>query len=158
MLEARYERWISALASTEKDEEGRTLTLVQGEFLPENRLVLEQRAEGTELSVVSVEEGREIFGRYEGPVTVRVLCDDPENATAELWEGNGYKQVSGEVMGSYLEFVMEMPGTYRIVYPENDDSVWIAAACGGAVLLAAVMLLLVHIHKKRKRRHGSSKK
>ncbi len=158
VLEARYERWISALASTEKDEEGRTLTLVQGEFLPENRLVLEQRAEGTELSVVSVEEGREIFGRYEGPVTVRVLCDDPENATAELWEGNGYKQVSGEVMGSYLEFVMEMPGTYRIVYPENDDSVWIAAACGGAVLLAAVMLLLVHIHKKRKRRHGSSKK
>lgn len=131
---------------------------MQGEFLPENRLVLEQKAEGTELSVISVEEGGEVPGGYKGPVTVRVLCDDPKNATAEIREGNGYRQVSGEVMGSYLEFAMEMPGTYRIVYPENDDRTWIAATCGGAALLAAVTLLMVHIHKKRKRRHAESKK
>ena len=78
VLEARYERWVTSLASEEKDAEGRPLVLVQGEFLPESRLKLEQGPEGgTRLSVWL--DGREPDSVYESGLLVRALCEDAED-------------------------------------------------------------------------------
>lgn len=144
VLEAQYENWVSSLASEERDEEGKVRVLVQGEFLPEMRLVLREIPEGTAIAV----EGTEETGDFTGPVTVRALCADPENTVVELYENDSYRQISAEVMGSYVEFPMENPGTFRLT-EQADGSRWIWIAGAGA---AAAVLIVAFIVKGIRRR------
>ncbi len=151
ILEARYEKWITSLASRETDENGRPLVLVQGEFLPEDELKLEEVQEnGTKLAIVRTDENGQESGRYEQPVIVRVLCEDTENAAVETETEAGYSRTESTVLGSYLEFSMDRPGTFRVITEEKDNHGKIIAICaaGGAI---AVLLLIGLLIKKRKR-------
>lgn len=156
VLEVDYKKWITSLASEEKDEAGRTLVLAEGQFLPENRLVLEQKDEGTAFRIGIAGGNGEITYEYTGPVTVRALCENQKDAIVELWEGNSYRQVPAESIGSYLEFSMEMPGTFRIGYPRKDHNSWVAAASAGALILLLVFILILKKRKSRKKRGKSA--
>lgn len=154
VLEARYEKWITALASQQKDQAGRALVLVQGRFLPENRLVLEQEGDGVRLAVALVDENGERTGEYTGPVVVRVLCEEGKEAVAEVWENGAFRRTASETVGSYLEFSMEAPGRFRIGYPESSGADWMMPACiaAGAVGIAA---LAAALWGRRRRRRAS---
>lgn len=160
VLEAQYEEWISSLASVERDEEGRVRVLVQGEFLPEMQLVLDETAQGTAIAVKCVEGvdateetvRTEDLEEFTGPVTVRAVCGNPESVVVELYENGSYRQIPGEVMGSYVEFAMEAPGTFRLTEKEDGSSlIWIGCAAAAAVILAAV-LIIKGIGKRRRRK------
>ena len=155
VLEAQYEKWVSSLASAERDESGRAKVLVQGEFLPEMLLQLTESAEGTTVAVSGSEEA----GAYMGAVTVRALCDDPENMIVELYEDGGYRQVSAETMGSYLNFTMKCPGTFRLVTKAEDNRRKMLTVAGAIGLGLIVVLIIRGIWKAfRKRRQALKEK
>lgn len=147
VLEAQYENWVSSLASTERDEEGKARVLVQGEFLPEMQLVLRDTAEGTSVAV----EGTEGTGAFTGSMTVRAVCEDPESATVELYENGSYRQIPAEVMGSYVEFSMENPGTFRLTETAGGSAWMLFAAAGAAALALIIVLIVKGIGKRRKK-------
>lgn len=156
VLEARYESWVTSLASEEKDAEGRALVLVQGEFLPESRLKLEQGPEGgTRLSVWM--DGQEPDSVYESAILVRVLCEDVEQTTVELLTEKGYRPVESRTVGSYLEFTMggelsaQGEGTFRLVTAEGENGRLAIIVCAGGCAAGLVILILL-IGKRRKRR------
>ena len=154
VLEARYESWVTSLASEEKDAEGRPLVLVQGEFLPESRLKLEQGPEGgTRLSVWL--DGREPDSVYESGLLVRAFCEDAEHTTVELWTGNGYQAAESSTVGSYVEFSMEGEGTFRLAPVEEDNGKLVVIACaGGCAAVAALLILLIGKARKRRGKPG----
>lgn len=162
VLEARYERWVTSLASEEEDEEGRPLVLVQGEFLPESRLKLEQGPEGGRRLSVWL-DGQESGDAYQGMLLVRALCEDPEHTTVEIWTGNGYQTVESSTVGSYLEFSMEgesssnVERAFRLAAVEKDNGKLVAIACAGGCAAAAALLILL-IGKARKRRGKPGRK
>lgn len=164
VLEAQYEKWVTSLASQEKDEKGRPLILVQGEFLPQTTLKLEQGPEGgTKLTVCTDEKSG---GTYQGSLLVRALCQDPEQTRVELWTENGYRTIESSAVGSYLEFSLEGgdalegessssgEGTFRLTTVEKDNGKIALIACigGGAALIVLLILLI----KKRKNRQKSN--
>lgn len=129
------------------------MLLVQGEFLPENRLVTETFSEGTRLSVAAVDTDGNIIGQYEKPVQVRALYTDSDTsadkAVIELWNGETYMQVPAKVIGNYLEFEMEQPGIFRITVPQDHQSGIVLMTCAGIGIL---LLLIVLVRKLRKRK------
>lgn len=171
VLEARYERWVTSLASEEEDEEGRPLVLVQGEFLPESRLKLEQGPEGGRRLSVWL-DGQEPGDAYQGMLLVRALCEDPEHTTVEIWTGNGYQTVESSTVGSYLEFSMEggaaLEGeaspnaerAFRLTAVEKDNGKIVLIACAGgcAALLVIVILLIGKRNKRRRKPVGKRKR
>lgn len=168
VLEARYEKWVTSLASEEKDEEGRAKVLVQGEFLPETALKLEEEPDGgTGLSVLmsgeesaGAEEEKLLQGEklpYKKNLLVRALCDDPERTNVEVRTENGYETVQSAAVGSYLEFSMEAGGTFRLAAAEKDHRNLIIAACGGGcAVLGIILTLLVKRHGKRRKNKRAS--
>ena len=82
---------------------------------------------------------------------MRALCEDTENAAVETETEAGYSRTESTVVGSYLEFSMDRPGTFRVITEEKDNHGKIIAICaaGGAI---AVLLLIGLLIKKRKRR------
>lgn len=157
ILEAIYEKWIPSLASEEKDERGRTQVLVQGEFLPEARLRLEEGQDGgTRLSIPFIKEDGTASGEYDAEVLVRVLCDDVENAVAEIWTDSGWQQVPNQVLGSYVEFSMEAPGTFRVTYQETENKGAVIAACAGGLAVVLAGFLIGKMLKSRKRRKAEN--
>lgn len=158
VLEARYEKWVTSLASPQKDEAGRTLVLAQGKFLPESRLVLEQEEEDDEgevrLSVVRTGENGEKLGEYDGTVMVRVLRRE-EDDVVEVWEDGAFRQKASEGVGSYLEFSMEAPGVFRMTVPESGGKRRMVQACiaGAALGIAVCAAVLAGRRRRRKRSH-----
>lgn len=152
VLEARYEKWVTSLASEEADEGGRALVLVQGEFLPDTQLKLEQVQDGgTKISVLVKDENGETAEEYDEPVVVRAFCVDTEHTVVEVLAEGGYQPVSCSTMGSYLEFHMEKPGTFRMTVTEKENKyVVIAAGAGICVIILALFILIRKIRMKRK--------
>ncbi len=151
VLEARYEKWVTSLASRQKDESGRSLVLVQGRFLPKNRLELVQEEAGFRLSVSLGDEGGERPDEYNDIVTVRALSAE-EGAVAEVWKDGTFKRTASKTVGSYLEFSMEVPGTFRITVPEGSGRGWAAPACMAAGVVGAAALAAVLVRRRRKRK------
>ena len=150
ILEARYEKWVGALESGEKDENGRPKLLVEGEFLPGTRLVLEPYMDDIRSFSILCPEGGEAVsewirdGSYAGAVQVRLLCEDAEDIHIEVEKEGVYTEVPAETMGSYLVFSMEQPGSFRVVRDTEPKAalIWTAAGCGAAVLLLSLLLIL----------------
>lgn len=155
VLEAQYERWISSLASEEASAEGRPAVLVQGEFLPADRLLTETLPEGTRLTVAFADEAGEIAGQYERSVLVRACCDDSgapvKDAVIELWNGENYVRVPSRAVGGYLEFTMDTPGIFRITALQKTNAGIYIAAAGG---VAGIGIALFLMRKKRRRKHA----
>lgn len=162
ILEARYEKWVGALESEERGEDGRPRLLAEGEFLPGTRLVLESYGEGAQGEVNGEEkaiverirfsilcpegsEGMSEFiqdGYYAGAVEVRLLCDGGKDVHIEVEKEGVYTEVPFRVMGSYLVFSMERPGAFRVVGSARQGAalIYIAAGCGAAVLALGLVL------------------
>ncbi len=156
VLEARYEKWVTSLASQETDEDGKALILVQGEFLPETELKLEQGQDGgTKLTILLKDENGERAGEYSGPIIVRAFCEDAESAAVEILTESGYQPTSGSAMGSYLEFAMEQPGTFRLTTAEGEDGIIIIVVGAGICAAILAIILIRKIRKSRKRRKTS---
>jgi hypothetical protein len=152
ILEAEYRKWVSSLASEEKDENGRGKVLVQGEFLPEDTLRIEAGdSGGTKLSIFRGEDSGEEVPIQMQKATVRVLCGETETSAAQIWEDGVWKPVSGSVMGSYLEFDLDLPGDFRIVQEDDGDGRQIIGYCaiGGAAVLVLLVLRRILKHRRK---------
>jgi len=152
VLEAEYMPWISSLASEETDADGRTLVLVQGQFKPGVEVLLEETPEGTALSLCGSDGS--VPEEYKGPVTVRALCEDAENGAVELYADGAYRTAETTVMGSYLEFQMEIPGCFKVTVEQDDGGRWIAvtAVAAGAVVLLVILVAVKVAGKHKKKR------
>lgn len=156
VLAAQYIPWVTTLASRETGDDGKALVLVQGQFLPGAEIVLEETAEGTELSLRDGDGKGTAAEKYEGSVTVRTLCADTENTVVELYEGGTYRVAESTVMGSYLEFQMDSPGIFRLTVVQNGNVkriVTIAAATALALLVIIAVVKVIGKHRKSKSRN-----
>lgn len=154
VLEAQYEKWVSSLAGAEKAESGKTKFLVQGQFLPGAELRVTEGQDSITLSVIYVDENGEETGEYEGPLLVRVFCEDTEKTLVEISRDGAYTQVLTETVGSYLEFSME-GRTFRLTQTTDGNKLKIAAAAAAA---GAVLLLVLLIGKRKKNKNKKAKK
>ncbi len=162
VVEAQYEKWISALESGDRDESGRSYVLAEGQFLPGSKLELSEAAsgEGREitLEITSPRDGEAISdavenGRYVGPVEVRILCDG--DLRVEALQDGGFAEVQTRVMGSYLVFHMECPGTFRVTKVQDYSTIIICITAGGLGAFAVLILLAARrIKRRRARKRG----
>jgi flagellar biosynthesis/type III secretory pathway M-ring protein FliF/YscJ len=58
-------------------------------------------------------------------------------------------------MGSYLEFAMEQPGTFRLTTAEGEDGIIIIVVGAGICAAILAIILIRKIRKSRKRRKTS---
>ena len=155
VLEAEYERWITSLASSQTDENGRAKLLVEGEFLPGE--ALQVIWEGDEISFTIGDDAKDNTDTYEGPVDVRVLNGDRDDTRVEVKTENGYMEVETVSLGSYLLFNMDAPGTFRVTtYEKGNMLKWYAAGVG-IVLMIFLVILLLWIVKRNARRKSCEK-
>lgn len=152
VLEAQYEKWNGSVASRETEESGKSLLLAEGNFLPEAKLEMTQNGEEITFDIVcdSKKEERHPAGmsdHYMDSVKVRVFCtSEPENMEIEVKMQDGsYHPVQTQVMGSYLTFAMERPGTFRLHQKDKNNNAYLIVI---AVSAAAILILLLVIGKK----------
>lgn len=157
VLEAQYIPWVTTVASRETGDGGKALVLVQGQFLPGAEIVLEETAEGMKLSLLDGDGKGTAAEMFEGNVTVRALCEDTENTSVELYEGGTCRAAESAVIGSYLEFQMDSPGTFRLTVTQDDSIQRIAIIAAAAVLAILVIVVAVKVIGKRRKRKGSGK-
>lgn len=174
VLEARYERWVGAVVGEEKDGRGSSLVLVEGQFLPGAELKVQMQGDPADVSagipmgipveisvmqpVLSKGQILETKESYQGPVTVRVLCEDAEDIAVELEKDGEYRAVPAEAMGSYLVFSMEKPGAFRVTTQENHAMMKGIIAVAVVLIMISAILLIVKARKKHGKgshfRHG----
>lgn len=101
ILEARYEKWVGALESGEKDENGRAKLLVEGKFLPGTRLALEPYTDN-----------------------IRSEVNEEEAKTEKRNQEDGIREESGQVQKG--REIIEQIG-FSILCPEGGEAVseWI---------------------------------
>lgn len=153
VLEAEYVHWVEGLASEQTSDDGKPLLLAEGEFLPGWSLAC-TLGECNTLAVVDGSTGQQV---YTGPVTVRYLLEDTSKERQVLVEKDGvYVEVESRIMGSYLLFDMEAPGSFKLLEAEADHSMLrIGIAVGGGFLLIVLILLFRRCAKKK--REGKNK-
>ncbi len=154
VLEAQYERWLGSLAGEERDETGKSLILVEGQFLPGSRLETVERENGTEIVIMQpgFEKGR-ILSEYEDyrrPVTVRILCEDADNIRVEVERDGAFTEADTETIGGYVIFAMEEPGVFRVTKQENRAMLTVILAAAAALVSAAVLIRTGRSVKRRR--------
>jgi hypothetical protein len=107
--------------------------------------------------IVYTESGESVYGSSDSSDTtdsaieVRVLCDDPDSMECEVLEADGnYTKVETSVMGSYLSFNMERPGTFKLV-KAVDNSFYIKIAIAAAVIVLIVLIVIFGRNIKKRR-------
>lgn len=158
ILEAQYEKWNHSIASNETNGSGKSILLVEGNFLPEALLSMEQNQDEIAFTITcnAQKEDSHPAGmptQYTDEVKVRVLCEkDPEKAIVEIKNSNGnYQTAETKVMGSYLVFTMQGPGTFRLQHGETQDYGGILILVGAGVTVLLVWILIRKgIAKKRR--------
>ncbi|MCM1553767.1 MAG: hypothetical protein NC092_13910, partial [Butyrivibrio sp.] len=153
VLDAEYERWQGSLAGENADENGKSRILVEGEFLPGAALEVVEQEDMTRISITQPVlykgELQEERTDYRQPVTVRVLCEKPEQAVVEIERNGGYEPVAVEVMGSYAVFSMEEPGAFRVTSQSNHVIIYVIIAVAVVLVLGAAILLFTKLRKRR---------
>ena len=140
VLTAEYEKWVSALASNDTDENNKPLLLVEGNFLPEMELEYTKEDDRYSFRIAD----------YADCVEVRVLCENPKRAVIEVKEGDAYREVPSREMGSYLAFSMDAPGEFRVVYPKSKKPLLIGLLAGSVVIAVALLLLIRRLFHRRR--------
>lgn len=157
VLEAEYRPWISSVAGGEKDENGRSLVMVQGSFRPGAELLRTEEDGTYRLEIVYRDEAGNVTEEYTEPVQVRVLCEDTEHTVVEWYDGSAWLQAETSVMGSYLEFSMEKPGIYRVTISEDSSKMKIAVIAAGACAVLVLSLAIVKLTKRRRKKRARRK-
>lgn len=158
VVEAEYDKWVTALKSEATDEDGRAKLLVEGSFLPEYRLKAEiGEGIGSDITfeIVDDETGEAV---YSEPVEVRILCDEPKKTESLIKNEDGtYTKASTSVMGKYLVFQMDKPGTFKLAKVVNYGLIMKVAAAVCIIVLVVVILLVRKRVKKRRAKKNEQK-
>jgi hypothetical protein len=164
IIEAQYEKWISALKSDDTDEEGRAILLVSGSFLPEYKLVtqIDEALNGDitgdiTFDITDNESGVSVYGseaseKVTDTLEVRVLCDNPDKTLCLVKNADGtYTATQTTVIGSYLSFSADGPCTFKLQKATNS-SMLIKLCVLLCLALALVVLVIIVSHAKRRRK------
>lgn len=156
VLEAEYEEWTASIASTEKNDNDKALVMAEGNFYPNAALHL-QIEDNT--YIVSLSNSMEEDAPdYTGEVTLRVFCEDTDNAVVEVEQDGEYREVESTVIGSYRQFTMEVPGSFRVVEAEGSHTLMIVLCIiGGAAVILVIILLGKKAAKRRKTRRAAKR-
>lgn len=151
VLEAEYEEWTASIASTEKNDADKPLVMAEGNFYPNATLHLQ--IDGDTYTVSLTNSMEENAPDYTGEVTLRVYCEDTDNTVVQVEQDGEYRNVESTVIGSYRQFTMEVPGSFRTVEAENSHTLLIVLCIvGGAVVILLIVLLAKKAGKRRKKR------
>ena len=156
VLEAEYEEWTASIASTEKNDDNKPLVMAEGKFYPNAALHLQM--EGDTYTVALTNSMEEDAPDYTGEATLRVFCKDVDNSIVQVEQDGEYVEAESTVIGSYRQFTMTVPGSFRVVEAEGSHTrIMVMCIAGGA----AALLLLVWIGKKaakhRKKRRAAKR-
>lgn len=148
VLAAQYTKWITALALQDQSlPESQAAMMVEGLFYPEDELQVTGGGEdGWEIRICTAE------GYYDQPVSVRLRQSLlPEHMEIHLLQGGRENIVPYRIMGSYVVFDMERPGSFRIVEttPEVPLRYFVI---GGAVILLGLVLAGRKLLQRRRRK------
>lgn len=147
VLEAEYEEWTASIASTEKNDDNKPLVMAEGNFYPNAALHLQ--VEGDIYTVALTNSMEEDAPDYTGEATLRVFCKDVDNSIVQVEQDGEYVEAESTVIGSYRQFIMTVPGSFRVVEAEGSHTrIMVMCIAGGA----AALLLLVWIGKKAAKR------
>ena len=150
-LEAEYEEWTASIASTEKNDADKPLVMAEGNFYPNAALHLQ--VDGDTYTVSLTNSMEENAPDYTGELTLRVYCEDTDNTVVQVEQGSEYREVESTVIGSYRQFTMEVPGSFRTVEAESSHTLLIILCiAGGAVVILLIVLLVKKAGKRRKKR------
>ena len=152
ILEAEYVPWIPSVAGEEKDESGKPLILVQGNFKPGVVLRMTENGDEKQMEIVYTDEDGRVTDVYTEPVKVRILCEDTEHTMVELCDGSGWTEAECRSIGSYLEFSMEKPGIFRVTILQDSSKMEIVAVGVSGCVLLLVILLAVKLVKRANRK------
>ena len=151
VLEAEYEEWIASIASTEKNDDDKPLVMAEGNFYPNAALHLQADEDGYKVSLTNSME--ENAPDYTGEVVLRVYCEDVDNAVVQVEKDGEYSEVESTVIGSYRQFTMEVPGSFRVAEVEGSHTlVIVLSIVGGAAVILLIVLLTKKAAKRRKNR------
>ena len=147
VLEAEYEEWTASIASAEKNDDNKPLVMAEGNFYPNAALHLQ--VEGDTYTVALTNSMEEDAPDYTGEATLRVFCKDVDNSIVQVEQDGEYVEAESTVIGSYRQFTMTVPGSFRVVEAEGSHTrIMVMCIAGGA----AALLLLVWIGKKAAKR------
>ena len=151
VLEAEYEEWIASIASDEKNDDNKPLVMAEGNFYPNAALHL--NVEGDTYTVSMTNSMEDDAPDYTGEATLRVFCEDTDNAVVQVEKDGEYVEVDSTVIGSYRQFTMEVPGRFRVVEAESSHTLAIVfSIAGGAAVILLIILLGKKAAKRRKKR------
>ncbi len=156
VLEAEYQEWTASIASAEKNDDNKPLVMAVGNFYPNAALHLQ--AEGDTYTVSLTNSMEDDAPDYTGEVTLRVFCEDADNTVVQVEQDGEYREVESTVIGSYRQFTMEVPGTFRTVEAEGGHTLLIVLGIvGGAAVILLIVLLWKKAAKRRKNRKHAKK-
>ena len=151
VLEAEYEEWTASIASAEKNDANKPLVMAEGNFYPNAALHLQ--IEGDTYKVSMTNSMKEDAPDYTGEATLRVYCEDADNTVVWVEQDGEYREVESTVIGSYRQFTMEVPGSFRIAEAESSHTRMIVMCIiGVAVGILLIVLLVKKVAKRREKR------
>ena len=121
--------------------------MAEGNFYPNAALHLQ--IEGDTYKVSMTNSMEEDASDYTGDATLRVYCEDADNTVVWVDQDGEYQEVESTVIGSYRQFTMEVPGSFRIAEAEGSHTRMIVIGIIGVVL---IVLLVKKVAKRRKKR------
>ncbi|MBD5529755.1 MAG: hypothetical protein HDR02_15340 [Lachnospiraceae bacterium] len=150
VLAAEYTKWITALAAEEPNvAQGQAAILVEGIFYPEDVLEVTGDGEGTYCLQIHTSEGL-----YDRPVSVRLHQSLlPKHYEIRVLQGAGETVAESRIMGSYVVFGMEQPGSFLIaeISPEIPTRYF---GLGGCVAALVLILVIRSLLRRRKTKRG----
>ena len=125
--------------------------MAEGNFYPNAALHLQ--IEGDTYKVSMTNSMEEDAPDYTGDIALRVYCEDTGNAVVRVEQDGEYQEVESTVIGSYRQFTMEVPGSFRIEEAEGSHTRMIVIGIiGVAVGILLIVLLVKKVAKRRKKR------
>ncbi len=156
VLEAEYEEWTASIASTEKNDDNKPLVMAEGNFYPNAALHLQ--VEGDTYTVALTNSMEEDAPDYTGEATLRVFCKDVDNSIVQVEQDGEYVEAESTVIGSYRQFTMTVPGSFRVVAAESSHTrIIVMCIASGAVALLLFVWIGKKAAKRRKKRRAAKR-
>ena len=148
-INAVYTEYLSTLESSEKDDTGKALALVEGTFKEGDRFLLTSIDAYPEDSKTKAECKKISILNGTGPFTVRYLIpegiEDPE---IEIYDNGAFVPVSGYIDGSYYVFNTDKQ-EFIFACLERPASL-LPIFCGVAAGVLLILFIVLRIVKKKK--------
>lgn len=156
VLEAEYEEWTASIASAEKNDANKPLVMAEGNFYPNAALHLQIEDDTYKVSMTNSME--EDAPDYTGEATLRVYCEDADNTVVQVEQDGEHREVESTVIGSYRQFTMEVPGSFRLAEAEGSHTRMIVICIIGGVAVILLIVLLVKKGAKRRKNRKAAKR